>query len=370
MTSACWPLEGSFPEGAPPEGTSQVQVLVLGAGPAALAAAGGLVRKGLQVALLPPVPWSQAPLLHGAGLALPLPGPSYPVLGRQLGRTAARRLWAVAAEGAADLRVRLAGVDCDLERGGVLVLAGGQEESDEMVAGLADLLEDGVEARMMGPSAATGYLPVETEHPAMYLGGAACFHPSRALAALAAQVAGEGVAFLQSVPEVRWTENDLGVEVAGQGFHIHADLLILAEGFGAEAPGLLRGEAGLLWTGPLRQGMSRTTLAALADGGREIYRSGPEGGLVASISPGSEDPVACLHRRFPEARQVAVRQLWSAHWEQGQDGLPLVGCLPGARRVRLLAGFGNQPWSLAWGAGQDLARLPEGPDLAPPGRFR
>jgi glycine/D-amino acid oxidase-like deaminating enzyme len=370
VTSPCCSPEGSFPEGALPEGKSQVQVLVLGAGPAALAAAEGLVRKGLQVNLLPPVPWKQAPVLNRAGVALPLPGPSHPFLVGRLGRSAARRLWAVAARGAADLRTRLAGVDCDLERGGVMVLAGGQAESDEMVASLADLLEDGVEARMMGPSAATGYLPAETEYPAMYLGGAAAFHPSRALAALATQVAREGVTFLQSVSELHWTETRLGVEVAGQGFHLHADLLILAEGFETEVPGLIRGEAGLLWTAPLRQGLSRITMAALADGGREVYRSGPEGGLVANISPESEDPVSCLHRRFPEARKVAIRQFWSAPWAQGQDGLPLVGILPGSRRVHLLAGFGNQPWSLAWGAGQDLALSPEGPALAPPGRFR
>jgi len=370
VTPACWSLEASFPEAAPPGATLQVQVLVLGAGPAALAAAGSLAGSGLQVALLPPVPWSEAPVLRGAGVALPLPGPSYPVLGRQLGRQAARRLWAVAAEGAADLRARLAGVDCDLERGGVLVLAGGQGKSDDMVDSLADLLEDGVEARMMGPSAATGYLPVETEHPAMYLGGAASFHPARALAALAVQAAREGVAFLPPCPDLRWTESTLGVEVAGEGVRIRTDDLVLAEGSWSGAPGLLREEARLLWTGPLRQGVSRTTLAALADGGREIYRSGPGGGLVASVSPGSDDSVACLHRRFPEARQVAVLQRWSAPWAQGQDGLPLAGPLPGSRRVRILEGFGNQPWSLAWGAGLELARTPEVSALADPGRFR
>jgi len=370
VTQGCWPLEASFPEAAPPGDTFQVQVLVVGAGPAALAAAEGFARKGMQVALLPPVPWIEAPVMRGVGVALPLPGPVYPVLARQLGRQAACRLWTVAAEGAADLRGRLAGVDCDLERGGVLVLAGGQGESDEMVSGLANLLEDGVEARMMGPSAATGYLPVETDHPAMYLGGAASFHPSRALAALAAQAATAGVAFLQSCPGLRWAESRLGVEVTGNGFLIHADILVLAEGSCPEVRGLLRGEARLVRTAPLRQGVSRTTLAALADGGREIFRSGPGGGLVASVSPESEEPEACLHRRFPEARQVVVLDRWGAPWAQGQDGLPLAGFSPGSRRVCILEGFGNQPWSLAWGAGLDLARVVEGWGLADPGRFQ
>ena len=56
-----------------------------------------------------------------------------------------------------------------------------------MVEGLRALTEDGFAPRMMGPSAATSYLPVDSEFCALYLGGAASFDPVRALAALARQ---------------------------------------------------------------------------------------------------------------------------------------------------------------------------------------
>lgn len=372
MSAGPWPGEALFPKTSAPQETLEVQALIAGVGPAALAAAEGLARNGLQVALIPPVSWAQAPVLEGAGAALPLPGPPWPALCRRLGRQEARRYWEVAAEGAADLRMRLIGAECDLERGGVLVLADEKGDSEEMVEGLADLVEAGIAARMMGPSAATGYLPVETGFPVMYLGGAASFHPARALAALAAQAAGIGVRFLAPCAGLCWTEGSKEVEVAGSGFLIRTGLLVLAEGAFAAEPGtgLVRDEAHLLWTGPLRQGVTRTTIAAAADQGREIYRSGPEGGLLAWISAESADPVERLRRRFPETRRVEILGHRRVPCVRGEDGLPLAGFAPGSRRIRILEGFGAQPWSLAWGAGQDLARSPGAQGWADPGRFR
>ena len=357
MTPAPWDAGASFPEGSPPP--EAVQVAVVGAGPSALAVSGALARGGVRVALVPPVPWASAQVAAGPGLALPTPGRHYWDLCRSLGREAAREHWGLAASGAARLRTLLSGVPCGLERGGLLLLAAEEAEHREMVEGLLALTEDGFAPRMMGPSAATGYLPVDSDFHALYLAGAAAFDPLEALAALAREAQGAGVLFLAPDPGVTWAGAE-GVELRGEAFRLRAETLVLAEGAPllGELPGLGRFEAEVVTTGPLREGMRGSTVAASAARGREVYRSGPGGGLLGwgpPADPTLEEAEPPVRLRFPEARRAALTGRWTALYEETADRLPVLGALPGRPRVQVLAGFGVQPWSLGWAAGEALA---------------
>lgn len=390
---APWSREARFPDGEAPAGPLRVQVAVVGNGPAALAAAGALQAGGAEVALLPPAPWASAAVCTGAGVALPALAEHYSALCRDLGREQARSWWGLAAAGAAALRARLAGEDCDLRRGGVLLLPASEAEYAELVEGLPALADDGFAPRMMGAAAATNYLPVEVEPGVMYLAGAATFDPVRALAALARQSLAAGVRVLPPLDSLSWRVDGAGVHLAGEGREVLAEVAVLAEGAPRETVDRwlfpLRGQ--LLATGRVREGMTDITVAAVASRGHEVYRSGPGGGMVGSgINPSSGPKERTtdlqvdaefqgflenlMNQRFPEARRTAVTSRWATSYDSSADGLPLAGPLPGQARVHVLAGFGSTPWSLAWGAGEALASILGGgadrlPDRAGPRRF-
>lgn len=379
MSGPPWALDAPVPS-EDLDGPLKADVLVLGAGPASVAAALRLQATGARVVLLPPRPWEQSYVWHGAGVALPAMAEHYSVLVRDLGRETARRWWSLAVEGAGALRTLLTRLECDALRGGVLLLPANEAEEREQVDGLRDLTDDGFSPRMMGAAAATNFLPVDSDAGALYLAGAVVFDPARALAALVRRAAAAGVRVLSPDP-------------AHEG-RITAEILVLGEGSplreGLERRLLpLRGQS--LATGRVREGMTEVTVAAAANRGHEVYRAGPDGGLLAAgINPGSGpkestedlevDPAfqefleRFLHERFPEARRTDVTRRWATLYEFSVDGLPLVGPLPGHTRVHVLRGFGASPWSLAWGAGEALAAalgggesaLPEG---ASPRRF-
>lgn len=364
MTGTPWNQDASFP--VPDRSSGEVEVAVLGAGPAALAAARTMAAAGARVSLVAPGPWTAGPATTGPGVALPcLPG-HYADLARVVGREQARSLWALAGAGASSLRSLLAGEDCALRRGGVLLLAADEEEHQEMAGSLRMLVEDGFSPRMMGPPAATNYLPVEAEFGALYLGGAATFDPVRALARLAGLAEASGVRFVSLGSSCTWREEGGSLLLEGSSARLRAGTLVLAEG--APREGLepwLPALAGLLLaTDPLREGMTDVTVAASANRGRELYQGTPGGGLVGfglvSGQPGgpsAEDLLeAGMQARFPETRRAGRTHREPTLHEGSADGLPLVGPLPGHDRVHLLAGFGTSAWSLGHGAGEALAR--------------
>ncbi len=358
-----------LPQEQVPEGPLAAEVAVVGAGPAALAASLTLAGLGRQVVLAPPVPWAGSAVALGPGVALPVAGRSYADLGSALGRPVARTWQALASRGAETLRMRLAGAGAGLERGGVLLLAADAAEHREMVEGLADLVADGFAARMMGPSAASGYLPVETEFPAMYLGGAATFEPLVALAALARQACAAGVTFLPPCPglEWRWTGSEAILE--GPGLTLRSHILYLAEGapLAGRAPWLSEVTGQVRATGPLRGSFTNLTVAASADRGREVYRPAPGGGLLACVA--AEDPEGRLRRRFPETRRAGIPTRWTHAVQVAADGLPVAGVWPGYGGIHLLGGFGLAEWSLAWAVAEALVLEPESLAWAGPERF-
>lgn len=323
-------------------------------------------------------------------MALPAMAEHYSVLVRDLGRETARRWWSLAVEGAASLRTHLAGADCGARRGGALLLAANEAEGRELVDGLRDLTDDGFSPRMMGAAAATNFLPVDVDAGALYLAGAVTFDPARALAALVARAADAGVWVLPPDVNARLEPAGEGVKVGA----VRADVAILGESAplleGLERRVLpLRGQN--LRTGRVREGMTDVTVAAAANRGHEVYRSGPDGGLIAAgLNPGSGpqdstedlqvDPTfqefleKFVHERFPETRRAEILGRWATVYDYSVDGLPLVGPLPGHARVHVLRGFGASPWSLAWGAGEGLATVLGGgesslPERASPRRF-
>lgn len=358
-----------FPQDPVPQGPISAEVAVSGAGPAALSVCLALAGHGRQVLLVPPVPWAESPAALGPGVALPIPGRACADPGSGLGRPVARNWRALASRGAEELRARLAGSGAGLERGGLLLLAADATESREMVEGLADLVEDGFPGRMMGPSAATGYLPVETEYPALYLGGAATFEPLAALAALAGQARVAGVRILPPCSGLEWRSTGTGAILEGPGLEVRCRALYLAEGapVGSSAPWLSEATRQMRVTEPLRGSFTNFTVAVSVDRGGEVYRSGPGGGLLACIA--AEDPEVRLRRRFPETRRAAIPTQWAQAVQVACDGLPVAGAWPGHGGIHLLGGFGAAEWSLAWAAAEALVLEPETLAWASPERF-
>lgn len=341
------------------QGQHSVDVAVVGAGPAGLACASVLAAEGVSVAVVEAGRVGFDGSARGEGMAVPGMAEHYFPLCEALGRAEAAAWWRLSFAGPAWLPFG--------EKGGVLLGAVNEAEFAEMTAGLRWLVEDGFEARMMGPAAATNYVPIDEIEGALYLPGARVFNPASALVSLASEL-------------TVWEESPAlsvspGRVVCEHGT-VSCEVVVVAAGPGTGALlGLsslfpLRGQ--IMTCGPVREGPRGVTPAVVCNRSHELYRRVPDGGMLCSgINPGSgwaekttelkADPVfggfleKTARGRFPEFTEV--ERLWAMVHTFTADGLPLVGPLPGHSRMHVLSGFGNRSWSLGVGAGVALGRV-------------
>ena len=78
--------------------------------------------------------------------------------------------------------------------------------------------------------------------------------------------------------------------------------------------------------------------------------------------------------RFKGLEDLTITHQWSGIMGFSQDGLPLIGALPGSQNILIGAGFTGHGFGFAWLAGHSLTQLlTEGQDpfasLCPPSRF-
>lgn len=354
-------------------------VAVVGAGPSGLAAALTLADHDIEVALLEAdVLGSQGEAL-GPGVALPGLGEHYSTLVSTLGRSAAKAWWELTLEGTQALGRWMTG---ECERGGVLELAINQAEFDEMQRGIREMSEDALEARMMSDAAATNLLRVDGNLGATYQPGALTFNPARALQKLGELLLARGGKLYEMSRVTRLgLDEGAGVVLHTERGQVDAEVVLLAPGAGLNelvGPGMerllfpVRGQC--LATAPAPARLSGTTVCVTANRGHEVYRSLPDGGLLAAgINPasgwGEKTHVLEVDRKFqlhlerlmgerlPDARGLEVTHRWAKIYTYTSDGLPLIGPQPGDIRLHLATGFASRSWSAGVGAGHMLARM-------------
>lgn len=354
-------------------------VAVVGAGPAGLAAALTLAEHEIDVVLLEAdVLGSQGEGL-GPGVALPGLGEHYDLLVGSLGREAARCWWELTLQGVQALE-RWLGEDC--ERGGLLELAVNESEFEEMKRGIRPLTEDGLQARMMSDAAATNLVSVAGNCGATYQPGALTFDPARALQKLGEQIVKRGARLfeLSRVQRLGLDEGS-GVVLHTERGQVETEVVLLAPGAGLSelvGPGMdrlifpVRGQC--LATAPAPARLTGTTVAVSANRGHEVYRSLPDGGILAAgINPSSgwEEKThklevdrafqgrleQLMHERLPDTRGLEITHRWAKVYTYTADGLPLLGPQPGDIRLHLATGFAARSWSTGVGAGHMLARM-------------
>lgn len=370
----------------PLQGEERVEVAVLGEGPATLALAARLQGAGVSVGLYS-TRWFTDPR---PALALPVTPEHHAALVRDLGLEPARAWWALASAGVRGLEALLGDEGVGCQRGGALLVATSEGEARDLQDGLPSLAEAGFLVRMMGPAAATNYLPVEPGPGALYVPGALIFEEGRVQEALLLAVERGGGRIRRISSRLSLEQGSDEIRIVTAEGTVRAELVVVGDGVPLEAvpgasPAWVRPIcAQALSTGPLREGFTATTVAASFRRGHDLVR-GLERGLIGfSVDPGAGvedlsevervDPAGqarlerFLEERFPEVRRAGVVDRWARRRWLSQDGLPWVGALPGQVRVHLLCGFGLSPWSLGIGAALALDRLIRGEEGGlPPG---
>ncbi|MBI3926114.1 MAG: FAD-binding oxidoreductase [Armatimonadetes bacterium] len=369
--------EATFPRLS---GRESCQIAVVGAGVAGLSAALHLALAGIAVGLVEAGRVGAGDSAHGNGMALPGMPEHYGAMVEAVGRDAARGWWRLARDGIEALTdvLRDHRLECDWTRGGALLLASSEVELGEMTRAAREETEDGFEARLMGPAAASNYVPVADCEGALYLPPAICLDPVQAMVQMARLAAELGAAVREDSPALEVVlKNERAVVRCAQG-ELDAEVVVIAAGHGSSTllpvkvlfP--LRGQN--LATEAVREGPRGSTPAVSGNRGHEMYRRLSGEGMIASgINPGSGpaektaerrvDPAfqdflqALAYRRFPEMARVEVERRWATVYTCTVDGLPLIGPLPGHHRMHALAGFSSRSWSLGFGAGRAVARL-------------
>ncbi len=354
-------------------------VAVVGAGPSGLAAALTLAEHEVEVVLLEADVLGTQGEAMGPGVALPGLGEHYASLVTALGRPAAKAWWDLTLEGVHALERWMAE---EAERGGVLELAVNDAEFDEMKRGIREMSDDGLQARMMSDGAATNLVTVAGNTGATYQPGALTFDPARALQRLGELLLAKG-GKLYEMSRVTGLGLDevSGVLLQTERGQVEAEVVLLAPGAGlAElvGPGMdrllfpVRGQC--LATAPAPARLSGTTVCVTANRGHEVYRSLPDGGILAAgINPASgwEEKThkleldrgfqghleRLMHERLPDTAGLEITHRWAKIYTYTSDGLPLIGPQPGDIRLHLATGFAARSWSAGVGAGHMLARM-------------
>jgi glycine/D-amino acid oxidase-like deaminating enzyme len=335
---------------------ARVDVAVVGAGFAGLYAAAALAEGGARVAVIDAAPRAgssasgRAPgvvvpglVEHPWRLAASLgDGPTRALLG--LGAASARLL----AEHGAQRGVTWACLD--------------DREPAELERSAAVLARLGVPVHPLTAADARARLGTDAVGPALHLPSGATFDPAPVLCSLVDAVARAGAMLIGCAEARALDEVDGDLVLGGPGFSLTADAVVLAAGprCAELAPTLADvvipvREAGVWWPAPSPEGVrAQLGYAHWAPCGGGTALTGcrwatPHLEVGERGSTPSEKVLARLDqlgaRLWPDRGAPAHRWGWSA--ATTCDGLPVVGPLPGSRRVVVVAGFGGADAALA-----------------------
>lgn len=364
--------------------TSLGDVVVVGGEPAALSCAARLLREGVRVAHVYPVPWGLLGASRDIGLAYPELGEPLERLDYALGEELAREFHAWGKSGV-ELLTQLAGNHQGFRRGSRLQVSRNEQEAKVSGSDALDRQRLGDEVRLMSGGAASNYAPLTTlivqasfeTHAAAFAPVALSEHLQATLARhpnyRAVELSAEPwqqcqVESVSGVARARWP----GGEATGDVVMVAAayDSARLLGKFDKALVPLL-GQA--FRSQPLREKARSSVVGVTASWGNERYRFDDDWRLLAcGIDPSSgqlhhqavvEDKTqeafwqrACsIFSDLSLCEEGVLR--WGVLFTTTCDGLPLVGPLPGEPHLYVAAGFSTSAWSRGLQVGDQLAGM-------------
>lgn len=375
-------------------GKHQFDVVVVGGGLSGVSTAWHLVQEGFSVALVEARGIGFSATGRNAGFILQGTAERYNRAIVQMGREKAREVHAYSLENHRLMRevIENFNIDCEYQCRGSLQLASSKEEVQELLESAELLVEDGFKAVLQeGPDLGEPYISAGF-HTGIHLPEDGELHPALFVQNIAKLAEAKGLIIFENSPILR-LESDETVTVHSEQGSIEAEVAILCTNahLGEVLPSYkdfispVRGQ--MLTTNPMSQLFNQPIYA---DHGFDYWRQTPEGRIVLGgwrnldpeaevgydeiLNDGIQEQMTRFLKRFRGLENVEITHRWSGIMGFSQDGLPLVGPLPGSQNILLGAGFTGHGFGFAWLAGQSLSQLlSEGTssfaDLVSPSRF-
>jgi len=328
----------------------RVDVAVVGAGYAGLAAATALARAGRQVAVLDAAPAGAGASTRSVGMIGGRLRQGYAGLSATLGPDAALGLMREAAEAYRWFVgfVAAEGIDCDLERRGRLVGAWTARDAEGQKRLAAFLTERiGIAARCVAPADLGGEIASDLYRGAMVLPDDGGLHPARLHAGLLGLARAAGVTLCPQTAVLGVGDEGGELRVATAGGALAARDVVLATNAYTGPPfpwyrrRVIPVGSYMAATEPLPDGLLRRLLPAgrLVNDTRRLayaFRASPDGtrllvGGRASARDRADAPTvaAGLHRAartlFPELAEARITHAWGGMVAFTVDRLPNIG---------------------------------------------
>lgn len=357
-------------------------VVVVGGEPAALSCVARLLREGVGVVHIYPVPWGLSGASRDIGLAYPELGEPLERLEYAIGPELAAEFHAWGKRGV-ELLSELAAAGAGLRRGSRLLLSRHEQEARVVASDALERQRLGDEVRLMSGGAASNYAPLSTSvHQASFETHVLAFAPASLCESLQQK-------FIEQ-PGYRAVELTLetwqhilvesfsgGVRVQLPQGGVRAEVAVVAAAYdtgrllGRFQKVLLPLLGQAFCTQPLREKSRSSVVGLTASWGFERYRFDSERRLLAcGIDPSAgqcqkeaivlEDVQERFWGRactlFSDLAQADADVLrWGVLFTASCDGLPVLGPLPGEPRLQVAAGFSTSAWSRGVTAGDAIA---------------
>lgn len=385
MDTSLWIEEAAavpLPAGRLPE---SADVVIIGGGVAGICTALHLAEQGAAPLVLEAGRVAGRASGRNDGQVLLGLGEHYNRIVGQFGAERARLLWGFIRDNNAGFRARLRdlGVDTGLVEAGGLRLAETGHELEELQEAAGLLAAEGIEHQLLDAAQVRAELPSQGFFGGLRLPGESLIQPAAAVRKLACAAIAAGATIVedQAVTAIQGAAGDFELLCASQ--KVKASLLVhctsgLAPGLdpsGFLAAQLFPFRGQITATDPLDEDLAarfpdyamssnfcyeyfRMHARRFMLGGMRWAVKGEENGVVddRNTNPEVHDKLmGYVRSHFPELAGVAFPHTWTGIMCGTQDGLPLLGAIPGQGGSFCNLGYNGYGLSFAWLAGQVLS---------------
>ncbi|HLQ36245.1 MAG TPA: FAD-dependent oxidoreductase, partial [Planctomycetota bacterium] len=387
--SSLWLRESEPFAEATPSLPASTDIAIIGGGVAGISTALHLARHGAAPLVLEAGAVSGRASGRNDGQLLLGLGEHYNRIVGQFGADRARLLWGFIRDNNQALRAAISelGIGCDLVQDGGLRLAETAHEWQELQQAAALLQQEGIAHELVPAAEVHDRFPAARGFfGALHLPGESIVQPVQMVRGLAhaATVAGAQIAELAAVATIRGRAGEFVVQLrdgrsvrAGVVVHCTSTLARELDSSGFLQKNVFPFRGQVLATGPLpaeilpqfpTQAMSsnfcyeyfRISRGRFVIGGMRWSVKGEELGV---LDDDTSNPVVTDHllgyvrRHFPSLADQQFPHVWTGIMAGTDDGLPLLGALPGQPGVFALLAFNGYGLSFAFAAGQCLAEM-------------
>lgn len=299
-----------------------------------------------------------------------------------LGEDKAKRLWQLTQENhniVADL-IASESIACEYRKNGSLILGISEQEGKELAATYTELITDGFSAEYLDSGACAELLGSSTFTGSVRMKNDGEIHPVKFVQQLAAILKTKGVCLFESTPAQNFSqdENSDSVLIETEKGNVSCAMAILAtNAYSAKLQPRLKdrivpvkGQAFV--TEPY--GTQLFDEVIYANFGYEYWRQLQDGRFLVggfrensnnSVDNESEncDPelLQGLHdyfiSLFPQAKDIPVSHAWAGTMGFSQDGIPLLGAVPGSPNIFVCGGYTGHGLGFAGSLGKMAAEM-------------